>query len=69
VGCHSLAVMRPSDDWEAESYITKVRICNQCVARSVTSDERSSGRTMEKGVELTLTLVDFNVVAEIAQSV
>jgi hypothetical protein len=62
--------MRPSDsDWRAESYTTKVRIWNQCFAVSVTSDERSSGRTREKGVELTVTVVDFNLVAEIAQSV
>ena len=62
--------MRPSDgDWRAESYTTKARICNQCVAGFVTSDERSSGRTRDKGVELTGTVFDLNLVADIAQSV
>jgi hypothetical protein len=62
--------MRPSDsDWRAESYTTKVRMCNQCAAGSVTSDERSSGRKRDTGVELTLIVVDFNLVAEITQSV
>ena len=58
--------MRPSDSGcRAEIYTMKVRICNQCV----TSGKRSCGRTREKGVEITVRVVDFNLVAEIAQSV
>ena len=40
-------------------------ICNECVAGSVTPDERICGRTREKGIELTVTVVDFNLMAEI----